>query len=269
MSEQQSRSRAEFLKADYAETFRLAGIMVDWRATSVWALLTGLTALAGAIAIAHPVAWFGFAVVIGASIVFAVSRRRLARTAGERLVALASEVHPDAEWDRTGMADVPFQCLYPEDVASPADLERLLRMPPEDARAQRKSDSRSVHVAVYLDIALMAVALVFSLSTFSSIFLMFSDDSERARSSAVAITVIATLSTASAASLEVFRYVAYSRRVSQAIVPLAVAELPRLWAIDNSFDGQVVRLTPSGYVLDVTKMSVPPAFSPNAHPHLH
>jgi len=261
MSEQQSRSRAEFLKADYAETFRLAGIMVDWRATSVWALLTGLTALAGAIAIARPVAWFGFVVVIGVSVVFGVYRHRLASTTGERLVALTDEAEADTSWDRTGMTEIPHHYLYPADVATPADLERLLRIAPADLRAQRDS-TRAVRVAVYIAVVLAMVALA---TTVTAIVMLFADFDSPA-GLPTALVLFATVLTSSAPLVEVQRFVSLSRRQARVIVQLSVVELPRLWAVDSNFDGVVVRKSNDGYVLDQTQMSVPPdesKLSPN------
>lgn len=253
MSETVSRSRAEFLQADYREALRLSGIMLDWRATSVWALLAGLTALSGAIAIAHPIAWLGFIVVIAASGVFAYYRRRLSRTAGERMVALASEDQPDTEWDRAGMLDVPHYLLYPADVATPDGLERLLRQPPADAHDQR-ADSRPLHAAIIICTVLALIILVVVVIALPHVL----DFDAIPGNYAVLIVLFFSVLTALGSFAEVQRYLAYSRRISRVVIPLAEAELARLWAADSSYDGLVVRRSSTGYVLDVTKMSVPP-----------
>jgi len=260
MSEQQSRSRADFLRADFDESMRLAAVMVDWRAIAAGAVLAGLTALVGAIAMIYPLVWLVFLVVIGANVAFGVSRRRVTRLAGEKMVALV-DAGSNREWDRTGMADLPHHYQYPEDVSSPAGLERLLKIPPDDVRAQQAA-ARPVVIGVWLSVALMFIAVA---SAIFAIFWLFGND-DLPRTALVAGVVFASLLTAVVVASDVQRFMGYSRRVSQAVVSLAVAELPRLWAIDNSFDGLVVRSTPTGYVLDVTKMSVPPTpskLSPN------
>lgn len=255
MSEQQSRSRAEFLRADYAEVLQVSGRMVDWKASSIWALLVGLIVGSGIGALSVPLLWIAFGMAVGASVWFAVRRRSVIRDAGEELLAIAARASEVSDWDRTAMNSVPLYMKYPEDLASASELERLLRIEPEDAKEQSKT-SRPLLAAVLISSVLMVVGVAL-VGVPGIIWLISSFQSPYA--GIVAFVLLTALFAIIAAGQELQKYIDNSRAVSALIVPMAVAELPRLWQADNSFTGgRVVRYTATGYQLDPTAMSVPP-----------
>ena len=250
----ETRSRVDFLLAELEKSTALQMRMVDWRSAAAWAALAGALALVSSLAIRTPILWFGVLVIVGATVVFLVWRRRAIAVAGEALINQAEAPEPDVDWDRTGLDKLPAYFLEPSEMTSPAQLEAALRLSPEDLKDQA-SRIRGALPAALAFLALAVAGLVL-------LFLGTVRLADNPAPSALALESVPLVLAGIVLLLGYSESVALTRiarRVSGILLARARPELDRLWQTTEPFmGGKVLVHTDSGYLINESAMTLPP-----------
>ena len=249
-----TRSRVEFVLAEFDRSLALQARIVDWRAGAAWAALAGGLALVSSLALETPLWWLGVVAVTAAAVAFWAWRRRVISAAGDELVRQAQAPEPDVDWDRTGMETLPHYFLAPADMTSAAQVEAVLKLSQEDLRDQARR-SRGTIVAIVGQAIFAAAGLVL---IFIGLLRLVLDPVLSASTLELIPPVLtgAALVIAFAESLAVVRI---GRRVSGMIVVALRPELDRIWRTTEPFTtGSVLIYTDSGYLIYEPAMTVPP-----------
>jgi len=262
-----ARDRASALRSDWDRSLAIQLKIVDWRSACAWLAFAGALALSVSITSVAALGWLAFVAVIVAAVGYGILRRRRITALVAELVALAEADRvngPGAEsesWDRSRLDTIPEYYLQPVDAATPAQLERMVRLTPDALKAQF-AEARAAMLTTILvgilglsGICLAGLPLIGWLSQAVSapgLPQLFP----------IPITVAMGLVAAAALVMPLVESAAMTRvgRVLAGYLARAAsAELGRLWQVDPGFTtGTVVRWSPGGYFLDVTQMTLAP-----------
>jgi len=250
----ETRSRADFLLAEFEKSTALQTRMVDWRSAAAWAALAGSLALVSSLAIRTPIVWFGVLVIVGATVVFSVWRRREIAVAGGELVSQAEAPEPDIDWDRTGLDALPAYFLDPSEMTTPAQLEAALRLSPEDLKDQASRIRGALPAAIAFLILPVAGLVLLFLGTVG-----LAGNSSQAPLALEAVPLVLAGVTLLAGYTESVALTRVARRVSGIFLARARPELDRMWRTTEPFtEGKVLIHTDSGYLINESAMTLPP-----------
>ena len=228
--------------------------MVDWRSAAGWAALAGALALVSSLATTTPVLWFGVIVIVVATVAFWVWRRRAIAAAGDELIRQAEAPEPDVDWDRSGLESLPAYLLEPAEMTSPAQLESVLRLSPEDLADQARRSRAALPAAIIFFLLAVAGLVLIFLGT-----VRLAGDPALAASALGAIPPVLAGVALLVGFSETTAVTRVGRRASGIYLARARPELDRMWRTTEPFtEGKVLIYTDSGYLINESAMTLPP-----------
>ena len=241
-----------FVEERHARTLQLTRQLIDWRVIPTALAFSGALVLATGIAIGAPAAWLLVVLVLVAGWFVRGRFLRAVDVATAGLLVIEDDVERPSALARDALVPLPPNWLAPREVATAAQLERMLRPSSADQRAQF-SELPVQNVLLLLELLGWFVGCVAAVLAPAAIVLLREDG-------------LATALLVAAAGIPLLPLLGHSERIiaaTRAAVAQTVSrsreELPRLWADDPSFvSGTVVVADEGGYRLDETKLPLKP-----------
>ena len=249
-----TRSRRDFLVDGYAESIAIATRVVDWRAAAVALLLAGIGAAGLSLVSTPPFQALVFLIYSGTVALWAIRRNQLALRAYSRLDEITQEgLSIPADRDHTG--DLPTYRLTPTDARTIDELDHILRLRRDD-RAAAVAASRQVSLGAMVFLIVGLVSALGVLIGFLAVVTSY-------RFTFAAVAGLLFVAAAAAPGIILFReaseFVAAHRRESARALHAARDRLVELAGTEPPYlEGEVIRWTGTDYVIDPTRMTLPP-----------